>query len=109
MKQFHAGGLTMNSQTDSDQVFDVVLPEPTVTPLERERRAFYRLLPELLKTHRDQYVAIHSEEVIDCGPERLPLVLRAQERVQGGIFVALVSQEPMPVKRSGIRRVLRKW
>lgn len=28
---------------------------------ERERRAFFRLLPALLGTHRGQYVAVHDE------------------------------------------------
>jgi hypothetical protein len=40
------------------------LPAPVLAPPQgnkwrREQEAFRRLLPDLLKTHRDQYVAIH--------------------------------------------------
>lgn len=41
------------------------------TKFERERTAFYRLLPELLATHRGQYVAVHGEQVADSGSDRL--------------------------------------
>ena len=89
------------------QVFEVVLPEPEPTKFERERRAFFRLLPELLSTHRGQYVAIHDEQVVDSGPGRIDVVFRAQAKVQGGVYVGLVSPEPLRILRSGIRRVIR--
>jgi hypothetical protein len=86
---------------------EVHLPEPPLTKFERERRAFYRLLPELLNTHRGQYVAIHEEQVVDSGPERLPVAMRVLERIgPADIYVGLVSVEPRQVYRSGVRRDL---
>ncbi len=87
-------------------LLEVHLPEPELTKYERERRAFYRLLPELLQTHRGQYVAIHDEQVVESGPERASVVFRALDQIQTDIYVGLVSEEAEPVCRSGIRRVL---
>jgi hypothetical protein len=86
-------------------LLEVQLPEPELTKYERERRAFFRLLPELLQTHRGQYVAIHDEQVVESGPERLPLAMQVWERVGNvPIYVARVTVEPEPVLRSGIIR-----
>lgn len=38
--------------------------EEQLRPLEPEREAFQRLLPELLKTHYGQFVAIHGGQVV---------------------------------------------
>ncbi|MBL8800152.1 MAG: hypothetical protein JNM56_40090 [Planctomycetia bacterium] len=94
------------SDTTAITTFEVKLPEVPLTKFERERRAFYRLLPELLQTHRGQYVAIHDEQVVDCGPVRADVVFRALDRVRSDIFVGLVNEKPEPVARSGVRRVL---
>jgi len=51
------------SETTTPSAIEVHLPEPPLTKFERERRAFYRLLPEQLNTHRGQYVAIHDEHL----------------------------------------------
>ena len=40
------------SETETVQTFEVILPEPVLTKFEKEKRAFYRLLPDLLQTHR---------------------------------------------------------
>lgn len=98
------------SEAIATPTFEVHLPDPPqLSKAERERRAFLRLLPELLKTHRGQYVAIHNEQVVDSGPERLELVLRVQARVRAGIHVGLVADEPEPIYRSGIRRDVGRW
>jgi nicotinamide riboside kinase len=94
------------SETTTPPAIEVQLPEPPLTKFERERRAFYRLLPELLNTHRGQYVAIHDEQVVDSGPVRAEVVFRALDRVRADIYVGLVSEGPEPMVRSGIRRVL---
>ena len=72
---------------------------------EREKQAFFRLLPELLTAHRGQYVAICEGQVVDSGSDRLELVLRVQAKVRTGIYVGRVSDEPEPICRSGIRRI----
>jgi hypothetical protein len=95
----------------------VTLPAPdiTVTPVltpaqekfERERRAFFRLLPELLRTHRGQYAAIHDEQVVGIGPNQIELALQQYKRFgYVPIYVGLISDEPR-VSRIPYRRELR--
>jgi hypothetical protein len=59
-----------------------ILPTPRlesttteVSPWERERRAFNRLLPSLLGTHPGQYVAVHNGTIIASGSERIAVAL----------------------------------
>jgi hypothetical protein len=95
------------SEATETPIFEVRIPDPPPPDkFEQERRAFRHLLPDLLKTHEGQFVAIHNGQVVDSGPDRLELVIRVQARVQDGIYVGLVSDEPEPPRRSGIRRVL---
>jgi hypothetical protein len=95
------------SEATETPIFEVRFPEaPMPSKIERERRAFLRLLPDLLKTHRGQYVAVHDEQVVDSGPARLELVMRVQARLRTGIYVGLVSEQAEPVQRSGLRRVV---
>jgi hypothetical protein len=66
---------------------------------QRELEAFRRLLPELLKTHRDQYVAIHEGQVVGTGPDQIELADRAY--AQFGyipILVTLVTDRPRVVR-----------
>lgn len=98
------------SETETVQTFEVLLPEPVLTKFEKEKRAFYRLLPDLLQTHRDQYVAIHNEQVVDCGSDQLEVAHRVLSKLSpADIYVGLVSVEPRPIERSGIIRVLSRW
>ena len=91
----------------TEPAFEVILPEPELTQFEHERRAYFRLLPDLLSTHRGQYVEIHGEQVVDNGPVRIDVAMRVQRKIgPGDIYVGLVSVEPLRVVRSGIRRVL---
>ena len=90
-------------------VFSGHLPEASRTKFERERGAFYRLLPGLLATHFGQYVAIHDEQVVDSGLNRLEVALRVWQQVGNvPIYVALVSDKLQPIERSGIIRDLSK-
>jgi hypothetical protein len=83
---------------------EVHLPEPELSKFEREKRAFYRLLPGLRATHLGQYVAIHDEQVVDSGPDQVEVALRVQRRVgQVALYVHLVGDEPA-VSRSGVVR-----
>ena len=101
---------------DSVPVGKVKVIVQTTTPLaplpdtsekfERERAAFFRLLPELLKTHRGKVVAIHNEQVIAVGDERRPVINEAT-RIAGDVdlYVETVAEE-WPVERVGTRRVV---
>ncbi len=92
----------------------ITLPAPRIDPMPppadkwaREHQAFRRLLPELLQTHRSQYVAIHEGQVIASGQDKLAVALEAFRQIGNVlIHVGLVSEEPEPGVRSGVRRVL---
>jgi hypothetical protein len=61
----------------------------------REEEAFRRLLPGLLQTHRDQYVAIHEGQVVGTGPDQIELADLVYERFGYlPILVTLVTDRP---------------
>ena len=83
------------------------VPEP-VDKFRREQWAFYRLLGELLKTHKGQYVAVHNEQVIESGADMMEVITRAYQKVGNvPLFVERVSDEPPPVYRMPRLRVSR--
>lgn len=83
-------------------------PQP-VTKWEREYQAFQRLLPELLKSHRGKYVAIHDGQVIESGDDRLEVIFRALEKAGGvSIHVDLVAEQPPPPIRIPHYREVRR-
>jgi hypothetical protein len=73
----------------------------------RERRAFWRLLPELLKTHRGKYVAVHNGQVVESGDDEVALALRAyRQHGYVPIYVGLVTDEPPRVERIPTPRII---
>jgi hypothetical protein len=69
------------------------LPCPPEDKWRREQRAFLRLLPELLNSHRGQYVAIHGERLVEFGDDKLAVARRAYSRFgHVPIFVSLVAE-----------------
>jgi hypothetical protein len=91
------------------------LPAPVIHPTtlpqskwEREYQAFRRLLPQMISTHRGQYVAIHNEQVVDSDQDKLALALRVLAKVGNvAIHVGLVDEQAEAVSRSGVRRDMR--
>src|SRR5215213_6977425 len=82
------------------QTQPVTLPAPTANKWEREFQAFRRLLPQLLQTHRGQFVVIHEGNVVDAGTDDLALALRFFARYGNvPVHVGLVTDEPEPVAR----------
>jgi hypothetical protein len=64
------------------------LPAPDlVAPLDdkwrREQRAFRQLLPELLRTHPDEFVAIHEGRVVESGVDKLEVAGAISPHEQG--------------------------
>ena len=71
----------------------------------QEYDAFGHLLPQLLATHRGQYVAVHHGQVIATGADKLAVALDAFRQAGNvSIHVGLVSEQPEQVVRSGVRR-----
>jgi hypothetical protein len=65
------------------------------TPYERERRAFWELLPDLLKTHFGQSVAIHGGKVVASGTDHVAVALEAYSRVgYVPLYLGDVTDEP---------------
>ena len=88
-----------------DVTYEIKLPQREPTKFERERRAFLRLLPELLATRRGQYVAIHEEQVAESGPDRMEVAMKVWKRVGGvDLYVGLVTDQPETIARSGVVR-----
>jgi hypothetical protein len=84
-----------------------VLPAPAVDwqpavrdKWAREFAAFQRVLPQLLETHRGEYVVVHEGRVVDSGPDDLALALRFfAEHGNVPVHVGLVTDEPEAVTR----------
>lgn len=83
---------------------------PTADKFEREKDAFRRLLPELLTTHRGQYVAIHDGQVVEVGTSRLEVVMATFRRVGAvPIYVELVTEDlPRVYRIPGLRLARRE-
>src|SRR4051812_33238637 len=90
---------------------EVVLPPPPPkSKYERERDAFRRLLPSLLATHRDKYVAIHEERVVDEDVDPINLIGRVLGRIGSvAIHVDLVTDQVRPPKRISPRLARKEW
>jgi hypothetical protein len=87
------------SDVSTQPIFEVIIPPSNLNKGEREYKAFLRLLPGLLTTHRGQYVAVHDGQVVDTDEDDITLVQRVHAKVgYVPIHVGLVTDEP-PVVR----------
>ena len=85
-----------------------VLPPPIESKWRKEQQAFRRLLPELLRNYPDRYVAIHEKKVVEDGTDKLAVAGRAYARFgHVPIYVSLVTDQPLPVRRIPSPRLLR--
>ena len=76
-------------------IVEVAVPVVEMDKGEREYRAFLRLLPELLVSHRGDYAAVHNGEVVDFDKDDIALIQRVH--VKFGyvpIHVGLVTDLP---------------
>jgi hypothetical protein len=80
---------------------------PTDDKWEKERRAFHRLRPSLLRSHLGKYVAIHQSRVVDSGVDQIALAMRVYKRFgYVPIYVGQVLAEPQrPVRMPSPRSV----
>lgn len=73
----------------------------------REQLAFRQLLPELLRTHLGEFVAIHEGRVVESGVDKIEVARRAYERFGYiPIFISRVDAgPPAPVRIPSPRRL----
>jgi hypothetical protein len=66
---------------------------------EREREAFERLKPELLRTHRGQWVAVYQEKVVEAGQDRSQVLDSVYDRFgYVPVYVQKVEEQPRVYK-----------
>jgi hypothetical protein len=86
----------------------IKLPEERDVKWDRERRAFYRLLPSLISTLRNKYVAIHEEKVVESGDSVIETAERAYARFGYiPIYLGLVTDQVSPPVRMRSPRLVR--
>jgi hypothetical protein len=74
---------------------------------EREYRAFLQLLPQLLTSHRGQYVAVHEGKVVDSGEDEIALALRVYGKYDYvPMHIGRVVEQPPPAERIPRYRIL---
>ncbi len=85
------------------------LSPSSVDPIfERERVAFQRLLPELLVTHRGEWVAIVDERPVEFGPNFSSVIVRVRQRFGLRlVFVHEILEQPRVYKIPSPRIVRR--
>jgi hypothetical protein len=82
------------SETIANPIFEVSMPVPVLPKAEQEYRAFLRLLPGLLGSHRGKYVAVHEGQVIDSDTSDIVLIQRVHAKIGYlPIYVGLISEE----------------
>ncbi len=68
-------------------------PVSSVPSFEQERAAFQRLLPELLKTHRGEWVAIVDGQPVEFGPDFSSVIAPVRQRFgQRPVYVHEISE-----------------
>ena len=79
-------------------------PVPSDLVLDQERAAFQRLLPELLKTHRGEWVAIVDGQPVEFGPDFSSVVVPVRQRFgQRPVYVREIAEQARIYKISSPR------
>ena len=95
------------SSSEPIAILEVTIPQPPANKFERERQAFYRMLPELLVDAREQETLSATEK--SRTSTRLACVQRVLEKVGPcDIYVGLVDVGSDRPSRSGVVRVLER-
>jgi hypothetical protein len=93
------------------QVFEapqLSIPEIKEDNWLRDERAFFLQLPELLKTLRGKWVAIHNEQVVEIGDSLRSVLLRVRERFpKTEVYIQLVDEKLPVIKMRSPRKGLK--
>jgi hypothetical protein len=74
----------------------------------REERAFFRQLPDLLKTLRHKWVAIHEEQVVEVGDSLREVLISVSKRYpKTEVYIQLVDEKLPVAKMLSPRRAMR--
>jgi prevent-host-death family protein len=76
------------------RIADAAWCQEQLSALRVERETFKRLLPELLKTHADKFIAIQGESVLDSDIDERALARRMREQGQHPVYIDRVTQTP---------------
>ncbi len=94
--------------TAETAVPDTLYTNPDHAAMEQEQAAFYRMLPDLLRQYKGQYVAVYRSEVIDHDRDQTALVVRLdQSHPDDIVLVKLVTDKPDRVLRMPSPRLVR--
>jgi len=66
--------------------------------LEPNRTTFQQLLPDLLKTHKNQFVAICQGRLVDADPDRVALIQRTRAQGYCPVYIQKMTKEPRVVE-----------
>ena len=89
-------------------VLDVLYINPDHAAMEQEQAAFHRMLPDLLRQYKGQYVAVYQGEVIDHDQDQTALVVRLdQAHPDDIVLVKLVTDKPDRMLRMPSPRLVR--
>jgi len=93
-----------------NQVFEapeLSIPQIPDDKWQLEKRAFFLLLPELLKTHRGKWVAVHNERVVESGDYLREVLLKTRECFpKTEVYIQLVDEHLPIAKMISPRRKL---
>lgn len=86
----------------------VAQPQSSDLGLEQERTAFQRLLPQLLKEHRGEWVAIVDGQPVEFGPDFSSVIVPVRQRFgQRPVYVHEISEQVRIYKISSPRLIRR--
>ncbi len=93
---------------DQVQVFEAPqLPIPKIEddPWLRDEQAFFLMLPELLKTLRGKWVAVHHGQVVDVGDSVREVLLRVREQFpKTEVYIQFVDENLPVIKMRSPRK-----
>lgn len=80
---------------ETPQTAAALYVNPNRPAMQREEAAFQALLPELLTSYPDQYVALHGGQVVDSDADKVALVMRLDQAYPDTVvLVKKVTAEP---------------
>lgn len=76
--------------------FSALVVADDLTPFERERAAFHRALPDLLRTQPGKYVVVSGGRVVAVGESENETVRRfCREHPDADFYIGFVGDEPL--------------